>query len=98
MSGRRSRHTTRRAHSFKPENCIPAKAPVPSIVRRIREIGQGFGAVHAFKAYADTALYSKTTAEISAAGVSLVDCAHDGQGQVADAALIGELCITSLAL
>lgn len=92
MSGHPSWPTTSRTHSFKPENCISTKATVPAIISRIREIGQGFGAVHTFNAYADTALYLPTTrADVTSAGVSLIDCAHHGQDQVADGILIGEL-------
>lgn len=69
------------------------------IVSRVREIGQGFGAVDVFRAHSDTTLWAPATqAEITAAGVSLVDRPHHGRDQVADGALIGELGITYLAL
>ncbi|KZP34327.1 hypothetical protein FIBSPDRAFT_1035394 [Athelia psychrophila] len=77
------------------ENCgIPTKAGVPNIVSRIREIGHGFGAVDMYRAYSDISLCSSATrAEITAAGVCLVDRAHHGQDQVADGALSVDMII-----
>jgi hypothetical protein len=66
-----------------------------NVVNEMRAVAHRFGAIRTFKAYLDVSEDGSSRAlqirsELQAAGVSLIDCPHNGRKEVADKAIIGE--------
>lgn len=80
-----------------PENCCtPANDSGYMLVSNIRQaVAMLGGGIIAFNAYADVSIEiearKRQREEMQASGVCVVDCPHNGQKEVADKVLIGEL-------
>jgi hypothetical protein len=80
------------------ENCrLPADFSRNDLVKRIRRVALSYGtSVCSFKAYTDIALENTTPrsstlhSELQSAGVTLIDCPHNGRKDVADKMMLGE--------
>ncbi|KAJ7582918.1 limkain-b1-type NYN domain-containing protein, partial [Mycena floridula] len=65
------------------ENCpTPARTSSFATVEAIRSIAHRFGAVQVFKAY--TGLNTANRGELQSAGVTVIDCPHNGRKDVVD--------------
>ncbi|KAI0078985.1 hypothetical protein K474DRAFT_1592877 [Panus rudis PR-1116 ss-1] len=79
------------------ENCeIPAYTDGYSVANGIRRIALEFGSIKVFKAYIETSEHNSPRAltvrsELTASGVSIIDCPHNGRKDVADKMLIVDM-------
>ncbi|KAI0797756.1 NYN domain-containing protein [Abortiporus biennis] len=76
------------------ENCSPASTISGySLVNNIRQIAHKFGRVTSFKAYADLSQVKNPTirSELHRSAVSLTDCPHNGEKDVADHTMIVDM-------
>ena len=77
------------------ENCeLPSTADSYSVASTIRQVAHQFGVVKVFKAYAAVSevvspRLSTLRSELTACGVSFVDCPHNGRKDVADKMMLG---------
>ena len=79
------------------ENCrLPANVSGHTIANNIRELAFKYGRVTAFRAYLDISEHDGSSkslrlrSELQSAGVSLIDCPHNGRKEVADQAILGK--------
>jgi hypothetical protein len=76
------------------ENCRPPSGSCGyNVLDSVRHVANQFGAVTVFRAYLELGQeYSKTKilrSELQSSGVSLIDCPHNGQKDVADKMILG---------
>jgi hypothetical protein len=66
------------------------------VVKNIRHAAHSYGQITLFKAYADAPSTKQSVrSDLQVAGVSLVDCPHNGKKEVADKMMIGmHICNT----
>lgn len=64
-------------------------------MKRILEVAHEYGNVTAFKAYLELGLSMSmdTRSELHCAGVSLIDCPHNGRKDVVDMTLVGDILL-----
>jgi NYN domain len=78
------------------ENCRPpANVSGHTIANNIRKLALKYGRVTAFRAYLDISEHGSTNllrlrSELQSAGVSLIDCPHNGKKDVADQVILGK--------
>lgn len=75
------------------ENCQPASGSSGyAIVDNIRRVASAYGIVTVFKAYLELGSSPKRNnlrSSLHSSGVSLIDCPHNGQKEVADKMILG---------
>jgi hypothetical protein len=74
------------------ENCPLANlSSTCDTVQRISKIAHQYGDVMSLKAYADLKIVmsDRRRTELYSAGISLIDCPHNGQKEVVDKTIIG---------
>jgi hypothetical protein len=84
-------------HQNETENCpLPSKSSGYDIVRKISAKAHVYGDVTSFKAYADLkGMTNKHRTQLHCAGVSLIDCPHNGMKDVVDNTLIGAVLVVA---